>query len=300
MLRRIAADHEVALGATFDAYSPASNLRRVFDTAELLVRAPQQEPDGDVSLFDEHMRNFTDEVKLDIAADVETADLSWCYLDRDPFPLWTTRHWYERIRGFGIVLEAQLTTSLPDRVFADLDGVQILLLRRHQMIYGWVGVGGFGFVDRFRLQRPLPLDPPLGNVQRFVLGCAYALSIDLRLPIPNEGRGLLKRALTASPLTFPRYEANDIYRDQVATARSVQLSIMAAHWRTTHLRLGPASEEKIMTAPPEYRHYVGNGWTWVEGSQVRGSVRETIEQLGSRTAIADAIGLAFQKPQGLS
>ncbi len=296
-IRQIADDEGVGIPLTPHCERTTPELDRVFEIAQLLGDATTDPPGGDSSFFFEHTRYFRDEKKLMVAEWIEQMGLSWCPPEADPFPFWTSGAWYERVRGHGEILQPYLDTPLPDRVFAEFQGFQIALMKDEKMIFGWVGVDGFGSVCRLHSERPPKDQIPLTNAERVVSGLSYAWSIDLRLGQFDNRAALLDMAVAEGIGGATHFVAGDLFRQQVVDARSALDAMVAAYWRNSHLRhiAGDASIDKVLTAPPDWRRAVGPGRTWVIGSQVGSRVDLLIEHLRVRSLTADFVGLTIPK-----
>ena len=94
---------------------------------------------------------------------------------------------------------------------------------------------------------------------------------------------------------FPIFQSDDQYSRHVLEARAAGSQVIAAHWVCSYLRHVPASPEKVASAPAHFRRHVGDECTWVKGHERHGDVRRTVSRLASRTSIADAVGMGFQK-----
>jgi hypothetical protein len=296
-IRRIADGEAIAIPITPHCETTTPGLDRVFEIAALFSESATSATGGDPSFFFEHTRYFRDEKKLMVAEWIEEMGLSWCPPDADPFPFWTSDSWYERVRGHGEILQPYLNMPLQDRVVFEHQGIQIALLKDEKMIFGWVGVDGFGSVCRLHSERPPKDQVPRTNVERIVNGLAYAWSIDLRLGQFNSRAALLDMAVSEGIGGATHFVAGNLFRQQVADARSALDAMVAAYWRNAHLRniAGDASVEKVLTAPPDWRGAVGPGRTWVIGSQVGSRVDLLIEHLRVRSLTADFLGLTIPK-----
>lgn len=283
-----------------DGGEPANYLIR---RAEELCKRARDLPSGDDDCAYQWLNTLSDQ-SVELIELVEARGWSWCSLENDPFLFRTNEEWLERITGTARLLRRRLREpdgpqppDPPPRRISVLEhqAFSIVAIVGKDAVSAWVGSRHYGAAVEFSRRTLRPTGEVDAPAFRTAAGLAIAWYVDISVPSLGQ---IPSVSLVASDkwIDMMDYRAATPGFDQDVTSfRDVHAA--HAHWVVSHIRhlsVGMPSAQKIASAPPHLKSFMGDHDTWVEGHPRQGhSVDALLAVLRARTGLADAAGTAY-------